>query len=227
MAKEVAALVVRILVSLAVLTAAMIGLGLLVKGSPHVWPLTEEDDISRALAAERTSTWDTVTHVFSLIGSTGVIIAMTAAAAVVMRLVFKRWREPLFLIGAVTAQSVVFVITAAVVARSRPDVPHLDDSPPTSSFLFGGIALVLTLHARNRRPSAAWWVVLLAVPVAVAVSRLYRGMHHPTDVVASFVNSAVCLMVMARVILARSVAWTRRQLPAGATRAGSQLTGRA
>jgi undecaprenyl-diphosphatase len=46
--------------------------------------------------------------------------------------------------------------------------------------------VVLFLHARGRVRAAAWWVVLLLVPVAVAISRVYRGMHYPSDVAAAF-----------------------------------------
>ena len=32
--------------------------------------------------------------------------------------------------------------------------------------------------------------LLIAVPLLVAYGRLYRGMHHPTDVLAAFLNGA-------------------------------------
>jgi undecaprenyl-diphosphatase len=51
------------------------------------------------------------------------------------------------------------------------------------------------------------------VPVAVATSRLYRGMHHPSDVTASFLNGALCIWIMSRAILDRSVDWGRRRSP--------------
>jgi undecaprenyl-diphosphatase len=50
---------------------------------------------------------------------------------------------------------------------------------------------------------------LVPLPVPVAVARMYRGMHHPTDVVGSFVNGVSCLVIMARGILDRSVRWIR------------------
>ena len=72
---------------------------------------------------------------------------------------------------------------------------HLDGQlPPTSSFpsghtaaaicLYGGIDALVVLSTR------AWWrwlVVALAalVVVAIALARLYRGAHFPTDVLGS------------------------------------------
>ncbi len=228
----------RIVAPLAVLAAVMIGLGLLVtKVLEHSWPFTVEDGLNREFAADRTPRWNEITNVFSMLGSTPVIVGVTAVAAVVMRLVFKRWRESLFLIGAVTAQSVIFLLTTIMIDRSRPAVPHLDTSPPTSSFpsghtsaalcLYGGIALVLTLHARRKELAPTWWAVLLAVPVAVALSRLYRGMHHPSDVIASFLNGATCLVVMALGVLTGAVRWSREHVPDSAGRVRRRISSEA
>jgi Na+/glutamate symporter len=37
------------------------------------------------------------------------------------------------------------------------------------------------------------WSLAVVLPIAVALSRLYRGMHHPTDVIASAIGAAGCL----------------------------------
>jgi undecaprenyl-diphosphatase len=205
---------VRILLPIAVWTAVMIGLGLVItKVLDHSWPFTAEDEVNRDLAADRTSTWNTVSKVFSYLAETPTIIALTAIAALVMWLMLRNLREPLFLITAVSAQALVFLLTTLAIDRGRPGVPKLDASPPTSSFpsghtgaalaLYGGVALVITLHARRKSLTAAWWALFLAIPLAVAVARLYRGMHHPSDVTASFLNGAVCIAVCARALLTR------------------------
>jgi len=128
-----------------------------------------------------------------------------------MRLTFKRWRESLFLAAVVCAQLAVFLLTTHVIVRDRPAVPRLDTFPPTQSFpsghtsaavaLYGGIALVMGAHARRKAVGAMGWVVLLALAAAVGVSRMYRGMHHPSDIVASFILGLACLWIMRRGIL--------------------------
>jgi len=197
----------RILLPLAVLQLGMIGLGLLVtKALDDVWPFTVEDGLNRYFAAHRTDPLNKVTAFFRLVGSTPVIIGVTAIAAFILLRTLHSWREPIFLCAAVSAQAIVFFFTTLVIDRQRPEVQHLDNSPPTSSFpsghtsaavaLYAGLALILVMRTRKW----LFWALVL-VPVCVAISRLYRGMHHPSDVTASFVNGALCITIMATAIL--------------------------
>ena len=201
----------RILPPLVALQLGMIGLGLLItKVLNDSWPFTVEDGVNRGLAGDRTNFWNGVTLFFSLVGSTPVIIGVTAVAAFVLLRALHSWREPILLCAAVTAQAVVFFFTTLVIDRQRPLVRHLDNSPPTSSFpsghtsaafaLYAGLALILAGLVRHTWAKWLCWLLVL-VPVAVATSRLYRGMHHPSDVTASFVNGALCLTIMAVAIL--------------------------
>lgn len=196
----------RILLPVGVLLLGMIGLGRLLVGLFG----EEENGVNRRFVAHSSGTLDVVSNVFSLVGSTPCIIAVTGVAAYVLWRTLKRWSEPLFLAFAVTAQAIVFFFTTLAIDRQRPQVRHLDDSPPTSSFpsghtsaavaLYGGLALVLSLLLRQTWAKwAAWLLVLL--PVGVAVARLYRGMHHLTDVSASFLNGGVCITIMALAFL--------------------------
>ncbi|MEV4639646.1 phosphatase PAP2 family protein [Actinoplanes sp. NPDC049548] len=218
----------RVLLPVAVLLGVMVALGLLItKVLMHVWPLTVEDSVNRELERDRTAEGNAVSFFFSTVASTPVIIAVTALAALVLRLTLKRWREPLFLCAAVTAQAIVFFLTTLAIDRTRPGVDHLDSSPPTSSFpsghtsaavaLYLGLAVVLVRLTNRTALRRACWLLLL-VPISVALSRMYRGMHHPTDVTASFLNGAVCVWVMARAFLDRGVSDIRKATATSAAR---------
>ena len=209
----------RIILPVAALLLVLIGLGLLVtKVLANSWPVTAEDEINRDLASDRTNAFNKISDVGSFLADTPTVILVTVVSAVLLAAALHRWREPIFLCAAVTAQALVFFLTTLVIDRNRPAVRHLDDSPPTSSFpsghtsasvaLYGGLAVLVA--AMVRRTWVTWlaWALLL-VPVSVAVARIYRGMHHPTDVIGSFINGGVCLVIMARGILDRSVSWTR------------------
>jgi undecaprenyl-diphosphatase len=110
-----------------------------------------------------------------------------------------------------------FVTITLFVDRSRPPVHHLDAAPPTSSFPSGhtaaavvlSVGLLIVVHRtwRRRAVTIAGGAVLTLVPVVVGLSRLYRGMHHPTDVLAGAAMGAIALTaacVVVRMALVRS-----------------------
>jgi undecaprenyl-diphosphatase len=109
----------------------------------------------------------------------------------------------------------VFVTTTLFVDRARPPVHRLDTAPPTSSFPSGHtaaaivlyIGLIIVVHRVWRRNAATIGVavVLALVPVVVGLSRLSRGMHHPTDVIAGALLGTVALLV-ACALVGRAVA---------------------
>jgi undecaprenyl-diphosphatase len=202
----------RVFLLIALLTALMIGLGFLVtRVLVHVWPLTLEDQAVRALVADRTPTLDRVSNLVSLIAYTaGLAIAMVVVGGA-MRIAYHRWREAFFLAAAMLGQFEMFSITSRVVHRARPPVPKLDVFPSMESFpsghtaaavaLYGGIAVVLAIRSRRNAYAATWWVILLIIPIAVAISRVYRGMHYPSDVAASFLGGFGCLWILRRAML--------------------------
>ncbi|MBM0276381.1 phosphatase PAP2 family protein [Micromonospora tarensis] len=226
MSDTVVQIVRRVLLPVSVLFGVMVLLGVLVtRVFARTWPFTMEDAVNRELAADRTGEWNNVSLVFSTLASTQMIVVVTVLVALALRLWLKRWREPLFLCAAVTAQALVFLLTTLAIDRRRPAVEHMDVSPPTSSFpsghtsaavaLYVGIAVLMALRARRTGAKVAWWTLLLMVPLGVALTRMYRGMHHPSDVVASFLNGGTCVAIMARAVLDRGVRWGRAKLPTG------------
>ena len=197
----------RLLLPLVALYALLVAFGLFVtKVADGWWPLTVEDRVNESLEAARSGPLTAVSQVFSTIADTWSVIAVCTLAVAILLVTRRPWREPLFLAGAVAAQALIFLCTTLAIDRHRPAVEHMDVSPPTSSFpsghtsasaaLYCGLALLFALRARSRRWETLVWTVFVLIPVGVALTRLYRGMHHPTDVLASFVNAGACLAIM-------------------------------
>jgi len=217
----------RILLPLALMAAATLGVGLLItKVLNHSAFIAGDEAVSREIAQDRTPFWNDVTHYGSRLSDTPVIIVITPIMVVVFRLAFHRWRESLFLVLVVCAQSAIFLLATVFAQRPRPYVKHLDPAPPTSSYPSGhtsaavafycGVALVLTLHThRHAILNALWWFLGLGAALSVAGSRLYRGMHHLTDVSWGLLLGVVCLAVLGHALLIRPVtAASRRSAPA-------------
>ena len=199
--------------------AVLIWLVLVVVGHllGHQWSRSAlvrwDTSVDRDLAADRREPWTEITHLATFLAETITVIAAGLVAFVLLRLGLKRWREPLFLAVALIGEVTIFVSTTLLVDRARPPVKHLDSAPPTSSFpsghtaasvaLYGGLAVIAW-----RVGAAAWLrtiatVLAVLVPVLVAVSRMYRGMHYPTDVIAGALLACCWLAVTSTVILGR------------------------
>jgi undecaprenyl-diphosphatase len=176
------------------------------------WPFTAEDQVNRALERGRTATGDTLSLIMSGFGNTSTVVPLCLVAAVVLRLTLHRWREALLVVTVTIGQSVVFLLTTLVIDRARPEVAKLDESPPTSSFPSGHTSAAIALYTSlavvvHRRVRTAWArrvvvVVLVCLPALVAVGRLYRGMHHPSDVAASLVNAGLLVLLTDRLLRA-------------------------
>jgi membrane-associated phospholipid phosphatase len=182
-------------IAFVILGAVLVGLGLLLTHVLLSAGLGRVDTSeSRWFVLERTSTLNWVTRIGSDLGSTGVILGIAALAVVVLA-IRKHWRQIGFLACTMTLEFAVFLTTAFLVGRQRPTVPRLDVSPPTSSYpsghtatslaLYVGLAIVVWSLVRLALVRAFAWVLAIALPIFVAVSRLYRGMHFLTDVTAS------------------------------------------
>ncbi|MEO3938078.1 phosphatase PAP2 family protein [Dermatophilaceae bacterium Soc4.6] len=197
-------LVLRDIALRLVAPAVALFLVILAIGMVIVGPLgsfQSESAVNRALQNTRTPTWDAVTALWSHVGNTEIVIGVCVlVVGVVWALTRSFWVAVVPAI-AITLQASVFVAATTLTGRPRPDVPHLDEAPPTSSFPSGHVgastALYLTLALLCQRiPHPGIRRVLttlcLVIPLLVLYARLYRGMHHLTDVLVGLANGVVC-----------------------------------
>jgi undecaprenyl-diphosphatase len=179
--------------------AAIVGLGLLISGP--LGGLKAENAVSRDVQTTRTPTWDEVTAVWSHIGNTEIVIGVCVVAVAFLWWRTHQWWVAVTPALAIALQATVFVIATAVVGRQRPPVPHLDPAPPTSSYPSGHVgastALYVTFALLAQRIERPWLrrlltTLFLLVPVLVAYARLYRGMHHLSDILVGAANGLAC-----------------------------------
>jgi undecaprenyl-diphosphatase len=213
------------LAGLVALSAAMVGIGLLVThvldGSElHRWDV----DVARWFTDRRTSTWSDLTGFGSSLANTMTVVAIVAVIAGLLML--KRWwHDALFLVSALVLEVSVFLVTTLFVDRPRPPVHRLDTVPPTSSFpsghtaaaiaLYVGVAILVSEHVRNALVRGAVWVVAILTAGSVGLARMYRGMHFATDVFAGVFLGVACLVVATLTVRAvsRAVAARRSAQP--------------
>ncbi len=194
-----------------VLLGLAVGIGLLVTRAETGTAVEEVDSgADEWFADQRTPTLDAASDTLDELGNTAVVAAVGLVAATAGSLALRHWRPAAVLALALGGELAIFLTTTALIDRPRPPVVHLDaELPPTSSFpsghtaaaicLYGGIAALVLAATR------AWWrwLVLTAAVVVVAVvavARLYRGAHFPTDVLGSVAFAVPWLLVVLRLV---------------------------
>lgn len=201
------------LVWLVLLTGIGAGIGLLIVGPLDGSIGALDRDVSSWFGANRTAGWNDATWFGSTLADSYVKIPAAIVLVGIFLFRWKRWTEAALLGGALILESTAFVAMSFVVDRSRPAIEQLDSIPPTGSFpsghtaaavvFYGAIALIVFAHSSNKLVRAFVGTAAVLVPVIVAVSRVYRGMHFVSDVLFGALLGTVSLYLTWSLLRAR------------------------
>jgi undecaprenyl-diphosphatase len=184
------------------ITIVLLGVGMLLthalSGSVGRW----DQHVNEYLARNRSTGWNDVTKVATAAFNT-VPVVVAAALIVGLLALTRHFREGIFLALALLIEITAFLSVTFIVARPRPDVVRLNSTPSTSSFpsghtaaatvLFVGIAIIVACLTSNVVARVAAGLLAAIVVFAVGFARVYRGLHHPTDVFVGVVFGLACL----------------------------------
>lgn len=218
----VVAFFLALIVGYLVLAAASIGLGFLVTDG-----LLAVDDVQRLderfprwLAGVRTETRTDLSWVGSELAG-GYAVPAVLALVVLVTAVLRRWMIAAYVVFAVAVESATYRATTIFVERRRPDVERLESLAVDASFpsghtaasiaLYSGLAVLVTSRWVRGRGRLAIWAVALAIPPLVALARIYRGMHHPIDVLAGVPIGIAAIVVVLFACRVAGAAVARRE----------------
>ena len=204
-----------------VLVVALAGIGWVLSKVVHDDGIGRADSgLSRWVAGERTPELNDATVFTSEVGGTLTVAALAVLAVAFAALAWRRWREPMLVAVAVAGEVGIFLVVTMLVDRERPPVRHLDEAPPTSSFpsghtaatiaLWGALAVLANERARSAVVRNLFLVLAFVVPLLVASSRMYRGMHFLTDVVGGMLLGGLWLLATVRGIRLGVAHWALR-----------------
>jgi undecaprenyl-diphosphatase len=166
-----------------------------------------DEHFVRFLARHRSSSLTDASLIGSIMAG-GVVLPVVVLLGAAVAAVGRAWRLAGFLLFALAVESASYRATTLVVHRHRPEVHRLEKLPVDASYpsghtaasiaVYGGIALLLSSRIESRAARTAIWAVAAIIPMYVALSRMYRGMHHPTDVVGGGMVgvAALCALVV-------------------------------
>ncbi len=214
------------------LVALMVGLGIvLTEGLLAIDSLAAADeDINGWLEGQRTAALDDASVIGSIISGGVGIPAVVAITCLVLALA-RRWSLAALVLGAIVIEVVAYRVVTLAVPRERPDVVRMEDLPVDASYPSGhmaaavavylGVAMLIASALRDPRWRLPVWTVAGALLLFVAFSRMYRGMHHVTDITAGVIMGLLALGVA---LVASRVAGmlAKRRAAAGATHTAAQ-----
>jgi len=155
------------------------------------------------LVARRTTELNDLTRYATYLANTEPVVAIATVVTIVL-LVMRRWREAIFLVSALVIELTAFLSVNYLIARPRPDVERLNAAPGTSSFpsghaaatlvLWVGIALIVAAVTANVVARVIAWIPVATLVWMVPFARVYRGMHHSTDVLAGLALGAAAVV---------------------------------
>jgi membrane-associated phospholipid phosphatase len=199
----------------AVLFALTCGAGFLITDVLDGSSLVRWDvEVEEHFAAHRTELWDRLSGWTLLVSDTIPVAVVLVVAIAALAWVTRDWVAPVFLALAVGGEKLVYQLSTIVVDRPRPSVSTVGVVHAQSSFPSGHVASTVTLwgglavlavwsgRVRGRAGRVALVAVVVVLAVAVSLSRTYRGVHHPTDVVAGVLLGAAALAIAHWAVLA-------------------------
>ena len=155
-----------------------------------------DEGFVESLVADRTPVLTDVSAVGTAAGGAPVLPILAGLIAIVCALM-RRWLIAGFAAFVLIVESATYRVSSLVVPRERPTVHRLDDLPADASYpsghtaasiaVYAGLVLLITSKITNRKARIAAWAVAVLLPVLVAMSRMYRGMHHPLDVASGVI----------------------------------------
>ncbi|MDA0171981.1 phosphatase PAP2 family protein [Solirubrobacter taibaiensis] len=184
------------------------------------WVRQTDDGIIDALVAERAPALTDASAVVSGLGG-GPVLASLAGLIVVVAAVRRNWTIAVFVAFLLPIETAAYRLTLNLVPRSRPGVARLEDLPLGGSYpsghtaasiaVYAGLMLLLASATPHRRVVVPAVAVAIAMPILVAVSRMYRGMHHPFDVAGGALVGIGTLAIVVFACRAAEAAARQRQ----------------
>ena len=172
---------------------------------------TAEQEAMRQLAGDRIEMLVSIARIVTWAGSVYVLVPLAVACCLWLLRAGMR-REALALAAGLAGAIVISNSVKVLTDRPRPPVEHLQ-AVSGSSFPSGHstqasafwLALALALASRPAVPQRSARVALLGallLALAVAWSRVYLGVHFPSDVVAGLLLGAGWAVCVARLLYA-------------------------
>lgn len=139
---------------------------------------------------------------FAFIGDRYQVVALSVLAIVILFFVFRQRKQLILFVWASLGSVALNETLKVMFARERPEIYRLAEQSGYS-FPSGHAMAALTLyfvltyllwqHVKTRRGRVIMLVVAISVVSIIGLSRIYLGVHYPSDVIAGYCMSGCWL----------------------------------
>ena len=176
------------------------GIGWLVTGPYKQYPASVDTSIRYFMRQIQSPMWTTLFLAVTKLGST-IYLAVIGSAAGLTFIAYRWFRSLLIFIVAMIGQAALHHGCKFLFARSRPAA--LINYPAVESYsfpsghtvaslsLYFAIAWIVTSRLENPSIKVVIWIATAILVFLIGVSRVYIGVHYPTDVLAGFIASLI------------------------------------
>jgi undecaprenyl-diphosphatase len=159
--------------------------------------------VTEYVVSHRTPWLTAAMRVVTVLGSTAVLIPMIVVVGLLAYRRGKGWR-PLALLAAAQGGSIVlYDLVKVLVARPRPSIQPLITTVTGYAFpsghatqamaVFGALAFLASGWTTRWSAKVAQWTAAVVVTLLVGMSRVYLGVHWPSDVIGGWALGALWL----------------------------------
>jgi undecaprenyl-diphosphatase len=141
-----------------------------------------------------------VMRVITQLGSGVVLVSVGLVFAWWLAHLGRRRAAWIFVVACVGAQALSELLKL-LFHRTRPESFFGVPLPSTYSFpsghsvmsacFYGTMAAILTVRMKSRRSRTAIWTAAGVLALAIGFSRIYLGVHYPSDVLAGYATAAI------------------------------------
>ncbi|RFU69711.1 PAP2 family protein [Peribacillus saganii] len=141
---------------------------------------------------------------FTLIGGTIPVVVLTLLSLFFLYWVLKHRSELILLIAVMSGANILFVSLKLLFHRARPDLHRLAEASnysfpsghATMAFaLYGVLTFILWRHISTGLKRTILITLSVFMILMIGISRIYLGVHYPSDIIAGYFISAFWLSI--------------------------------
>lgn len=165
-----------------------------------------DERVLQWIEVRRTPQLDEIMLEITTLGNGAVVMLMIAVASIFLWLTHHRWSVYILLMGVFGGQLVNSTLKA-LFARERPSIVDAVDHVSSQSFpsghamaamiVYGSIAYLVGRLEPTPRLRRVTWTLAGLVILAIGISRMYLGVHYPSDIVAGFIGGLAWIAFVA------------------------------